>query len=206
MRFRKLTIGAVAVVALVVGPATAATAVGESSTPPPDSPRTFAPMIFGGYDAEVAEANGFKVVTDEDGTQRSIPVTDAAAAQLEKADELRADSRQKNTALAGVGNCGSSWATGSKIENDTVAFNTGFLVFLAAYEHTWTVYANGFFSANSWTTSGPGPTSGSENWTGAIGNVSGPGFGGVPLLSASASVVLVNGSVCYSVGPTFAFS
>ena len=47
-------------------------------------------MVVAGYDAEVAEANGFKIVTHADGSQESVPVTAAAAAQRERADQRRA--------------------------------------------------------------------------------------------------------------------
>ncbi|WP_256728800.1 hypothetical protein [Microbacterium oleivorans] len=180
-----------------------------AATPEPAAPETIsetAPMVVGGYDAAVAEANGFKIVTHEDGTQESVPVTEAAAAQLQQADQRRAEAQLESAAADPVpGNCGSSWASGSKRANDTVAFSTGFIVFLAAYEHDWRVYANGFISGNYWSTGGAGPSTGSKSWTGAIPGVVGPGIGGVPAYSASASVILVDGTVCYSVGPTFTF-
>ncbi len=163
-------------------------------------------MTVVGYDEEVAEANGFQIITNPDGSQSSIAVTEEAKAQLRQADVLRAQAQLESTAADPVpGNCGSSWASGSKIANDTVAFSTGFLVFLAAYEHDWRVNATGFVTANHWNTGGAGPASGTKSWTGAIPGVIGPGFGGVPAYSASASVILVDGAVCYSVGPTFSF-
>lgn len=178
-----------------------------ANTPESDAPETVIetmPMTVAGYDAEVAEANGFKIVTHEDGTQESVPVTDAAVTQRQQADQLRAVAQQDDTSPS-VAVCGDSWASGTKVANDSVAFSTGFLVYGAAYAHTWTVYATGAITANSWTTSGAGPASGTKSWTGAIPGVVGPGVGGVPFGSASASVILVDGTVCYSVGPTFLF-
>lgn len=160
-------------------------------------------MVKSGFNERVAEAHGFKIVSDVDGTQRSIPVTPEAEALLRQGDQLRA---QSQAIASDVDNCGSSWATGTKIANDTVAVNTGFQVFLAASEYDWTVYANGFITGNSWYTGGLGPASGYKNWNVGISNVVGPGWGGVPYASASASVILVDGTVCYSVGPTFTFN
>ena len=115
-------------------------------------PETFnesAPMIIVGYDEQVAAANGFQVITNPDGSQYSIAVTNEAKAQLQQAEALRAEAQLAAPAADPVpGNCGSSWASGAKIANDTVAFSTGFLVFLAAYEHDWRVNATGFVTAN----------------------------------------------------------
>lgn len=196
----------VAVLALL--PATAANAsTGVASSPTPNTTRVTTPMAVGGYDAQVAAANGYKIVTHADGTEESVPVTAAAAAERKQADQARAAAQasQSTVAPAAVGNCGSSWLQGAKVANDTVTFQTGFIVYLAAYEHTWTVNAQGFISGNYWTTSGAGPANGSDSWEGAIPGVVGPGWAGVPAWSASASVVLRDGTVCYSLGPTFNF-
>ena len=201
---RALSITGAAVLTLVVALTPQAA---FADTPEPDAPETVSetmPMTVAGYDAEVAEANGFKLVTHADGTQESVPVTDAAIAQRQQADQLRATAQQDASSPSGIV-CGDSWASGTKIANDTVAFSTGFLVYGAAHAHTWTVYAVGAITANSWTTSGAGPASGTKSWTGAIPSVIGPGVGGVPFASTSASVILVDGTVCYSVGPTFLF-
>lgn len=40
-----------------------------------------APMYIIGYDKAIAEANGFTIVVDPDGTQHSVPVTKKAQAQ-----------------------------------------------------------------------------------------------------------------------------
>lgn len=190
---------------LVVGPVTAANADTGTPAQTPDSVTIYSPMVVGGYDAQVAEANGFKIVTHADGSQESVPVTAAAVAQLKQADQLRAAARQSAGTSGAAAVCGDSWVSGSKIANDTVAFNTGFIVYLSAYSHSWRVYATGFVTGNYWSTSGAGPASGNKSWSGAIPGVIGPGVGGVPWGSNSASVVLVDGTVCWSDGPTFTF-
>lgn len=164
-------------------------------------------MVAKGFDAQVAAANGYKIVTNADGTQASVPVTAAAAAQKQQAVGALSAIQGRTGIVTpdGTGNCGASWASGVKAANDTVKFSTGFQVDLAATHHTWTVYATGAITGNSWTTSGGGPATGGQSWTGAIPSVIGPGVGGVPFLSANASVILVDGTVCYSDGPTFTF-
>lgn len=205
MKFRKPILAGLVAAALVLLPTAAASADTGTPQPAPQTTTEYRPMVAKGYDAQVAAANGFQIVTNADGTQSSVPVTAAAKAQLQQAAERRAQLQSSTVSPQGVGNCGESWASGSKIANDTVAFSTGFQVFLAATHHTWTVYATGLITANSWTTSGAGPATGNKSWTGAIPSVVGPGVGGVPWGSASASVVLVDGTVCYSDGPTFTF-
>lgn len=190
---------------LVVGPVTAANADTGATTPTSESVTVYTPMVVAGYDAKVAEANGFKIVTHADGSQESVPVTAAAAAQHKRADQLRAADQKSVGTSAALTVCGDSWLSGAKVDNNVVVFQTGFIVYGAAYEHTWTVYATGAITGNSWSTSGPGPASGNRSWEGGIGNVIGPGIAGVPWGSWSASVILVDGTVCWSDGPNFAF-
>jgi hypothetical protein len=214
MRYRKSIIAAFVVATLALLPATAANASTVTSDPAPspaatpDTTTTYQPMVVHGYDAQVAAENGYKIVTNADGTQDSVPVTAAAAAQQQQADQLRANAQaesQSTATPAVLTECGYDWVSGSKIANNTVAFNTGFLVYLAGTHYTWTVNAVGFITANHWTSSGGGPASGTKNWNGAIPNVIGPGIGGVPGGSASAAVILVDGTVCYSEGISFSF-
>jgi hypothetical protein len=162
-------------------------------------------MVVAGYNAEVAEANGYQIITHEDGTQESVPVTEAAIAQQQQADQLRAAAQQGAVSPSGAVPCGDSWVSGTKLANDTLAFSTGFLVYGAAYEHTWRVNAIALINSNSWGTTGAGPASGTKSWEGAIPSVVGPGIASVPPGSALASVTLLNGTVCYSVGPSFSF-
>lgn len=206
MSVRRPLVGLLAVAVLLLGPA--ATANAATSDPPPDSTSTSTPMVVGGYNEAVAEAHGFKIVTNSDGTQQSVPVTKAASALLAEAAQKRAAAQ---TARAGAtpnstGNCGSSWLSGSKLANDTVGATTGFQVYLAGYEYDWKVTATGFWSGGVWNvTNVPGPATGYMNKQIAIYGVVGPGIAGVPRYSWTASVTLVDGTVCYSTGPSFNF-
>jgi len=55
------------------------TAANAATTAEPT--RDYFTMTVGGYDAAVAEANGYQIITNEDGTQESVPVTAAAKAR-----------------------------------------------------------------------------------------------------------------------------
>ena len=210
MRHRKSILAGVVVAAIVLLPAAAANAstVSPAPTPTPVTTTVHQNMVVKGYDAKVAAANGYKIVTNADGTQASVPVTAAAIAQQKQADQRMVAARTATAVPAASGSgvvCGDSWASGVKKANNTVAFHTGFIVYGAVSFHTWSVYAVGVVTANGWTTAGNGPVSGTQSWSGAIPSVVGPGVGGVPALSPSASVLLVNGAICFSYGPTFTF-
>jgi hypothetical protein len=171
----------------------------SADTPEPEAPETVSvtmPMTVVGYDEEVAEANGFQIVTNPDGSQSSIPVTDEAKALVADAPDVSA----RDTV---VGDCGQSWLNGSKGANDTVSFTTGYSVRAAVVLHQWRVQAIGFI------------TSGEKNYAqgagGAVWSTSGstqaigPGYAIVPPLSPVAMVKLVDGATCYSGGPSFTF-
>ncbi|PPF56578.1 hypothetical protein C5C55_08705 [Rathayibacter sp. AY1C2] len=152
-------------------------------------------MTGGSFDPDVAEANGFRIVTDEAGT-RSEPVTAEAQA-------LVAESSSASTFDSAVGNCGHAWLNGSKGNLDTVNFTTGYSVRLPVQGHQWRVQAAGFITSgekNYAQGAGPGVWS-THDSTVAIG----PGFAIVPAFSPVAMAILVDGEECYSGGPSFTF-
>lgn len=203
---RRPIIAGIVVAALALLPATAAHA-STGSTPSPGT-TTYTRMVVKGYDAQVALAHGYQIVTNANGTQESIPITAAAIAQRAQAQQARAAAQAKTQGVAApdvVGDCGYSWLSGTKAANNTLKFNTGFVVYGAGYEYDWYVYALAAVTVGSWSTSGPGPASGNKHWDAAMYNIIGPGIAAVPIGSASAEVILVDGTVCYSDGPSFAF-
>lgn len=158
------------------------------------------PMSIAGYDAAIAEANGFEIVTDESGVTRSVPVTDKAKALVSDAAE---DAPEFTTFDTVVGDCGQAWLNGSKGANDRVSFTTGYSVRLPVQLHQWRVTAYGFITTgekNYAQGAGPAVWSKSDSTT-AIG----PGYAIVPGFSPVAMVKLVDGATCYSGGPSFNF-
>ncbi len=193
------------IAALAIGPSTAAIA-DDGSTPNDDdtSYSYTAPLNIVSYDAEVAEAHGYRIELDENGEQHSVPVTPEAIAEQER-DDAAAESTVQARGTA-YGNCGSSSLTGFKSRNDTVTFSTSVAVSGSVAEYDWRVNAYGFISNNYWSTSGVGPfAGGTKSWHGAIPGVVGPGTAKVPANSAQAAVIKTNGAVCWSGGPSFGF-
>jgi hypothetical protein len=171
-----------------------------ADTPEPSVTETIGatmPMTVVGYDEKVAEANGYQIVTHDDGSQESVPVTAAAKTEQAAADAARAQARGEVD-----GDCGSSWINALKKENDTVAFSTGYVVFGAVVDSQWQVIANGFISGNS-VTLYPGSNSGTWSTEGALPSVIGPGIASVGI--ASSFAILAGGQVCYSGGPSASF-
>ncbi|PZF66464.1 hypothetical protein DEI81_02385 [Curtobacterium sp. MCBD17_013] len=195
----------------VVGVAFAAiTALGvpaaaNAATVAPSSPATVhisIPMTFGGYDVAVAEEDGYQIVTGPGGVQKSVPVTPAAKQEAAAAAA---------TAPSGVhtddevnGNCGLSYLDGSKGANNTITYDTGWLVRDAVKKWHWYVEADGFLTGSHHSWSG---TAHDAEW--GVSNQKltaiGPGTIFVPGVSAEAETVLVDGSTCYSGGPSFDF-
>lgn len=168
-----------------------------------DTSNNSTPMTVVGYDAHVAEANGYQIVTNPDGSQSSVPVTDEAKAQQAAADAAKADYKSDVSARGVVdGDCGSSWISAAKQANDTVAYQTGYIVWGAVVDSQWTVVATGFISGNS-VVLHPGANGGTWETEGAVYNVVGPGVAGVT--TGSSFAVLVGGQVCHSGGPTATF-
>jgi hypothetical protein len=204
MHLRKSLIAVATVITLTLLPVTAANAAEPAGSSSPETTTTFMPMVVKGYDSSVAAANGYKIVTNTDGAQSSVPVTAAAKAQDQLAKQMRADALSGGSAMTAAanggdkwGDCGGSGISAVKQANDQLAWHTWFTVFGAASGYSWNVSAIGAITTNSWHMSGNGPASGSKSFDGG-GRVVGPGYATVPIWSV---VTLVNGAVCYSLGP-----
>lgn len=195
-----LSVGAAAtlVVAALLVPQAAHADTSETA---PETVQSVMPMEVAYYDEEVAAAHGFQLVTDENGETRSIPVTDGARALL--ADGSTSPEGTVTPFDTVVGNCGQSWLNGSKGANDVVSFTTGYSVRAAVTGHQWRVSAVGAITSGERNyAQGAGPAVWSTSGTTTA---IGPGWAIVPPLSPFGMVTLVDGSVCYSGGPSFWF-
>ncbi len=152
-----------------------------------------APMNIIGYDKAVAEANGFTIVTDQDGTQHSVPVTKQAKAQVAAANSVV---KPLNTVY---GDCGTSslyiqvkWAT-------VLMVSTGYSVVLASVSHIWNV--DGAVSSGTWSNGFSGLNF-STTWS-ATHNVNvGNGAHGFGSVRPGSEATLINGVICASGGPS----
>lgn len=155
-------------------------------------------MTITDIDEKVAEANGFKVLINDAGVKRSIPVTDAA-----KAIVAESAARTGNVSPQGTvgGDCGTSTITGNKVSGDWVNIYTAYAVYAPVTHRNWQVVASGFITGFTyvWPSASTGPS-----WNATVGGTAvGPGTAFVPAFIAN--VVLTDGAVCYSWGPSFGF-
>jgi hypothetical protein len=178
-----MALGAIFASTSIALPAQAAT---EDAGPAAIPTRSSAPMSFRGFDSSVAEAHGYRIVTDADGRQASVPVSADARSEVVLDNAL-------------PGDCGSSFVTAAKLSNDTLAVNTGYDVPFPVAERSWRVNAQSVFSSHTFAWDGPS----SGAWSAqAAATLVGPAVAVVPL---TAYVVGDDGTVCYSAGPTAAF-
>lgn len=202
------------VAAMAITTPTAAVALGEKPPPlPSPDVTTVQGMHVAYYDEAVASANGYAIVTDQAGRQRSEPITEEAKARAAQRTDPAAIAAQKQ--LGGmvstnalvydevVGDCGLSYVGAEKISGDRVPFETGFIVRDAVRSWTWRIQANAFISGDS-RNFGGGATGPEVDRSGTMIAV-GPGTAFVPGFSNSALVTLVDGAVCYSGGPSVGF-
>ena len=197
---RALSISGVAALALVTVFTPQVAFADTQQEEPPETVSASMPMSVDSYDAAIAEANGFEIVVDESGETRSIPVTDEAKALVAAAEAEAPEVIARDTV---VGNCGQAWLNGSKGANNKVSFTTGYSVRLPVQLHQWRVSAIGAITSGeqNYAQSAGGAVWSKAGSTTAIG----PGWALVPALSPVAMVKLVDGSTCYSGGPSFTF-
>lgn len=211
---RKLALIAACAVILTAFSTPAFASQGASPPTPPSSSASeatdiptsqTAPMYVVRYDTAVAEANGYKIVTNADGSQDSVPVTDAAKAEAATTLKAKAEFEAAHTSHLvatpygdAYGNCGQSWINAIKQPGNWVGYQTGYTVFGMVQDSQWDVHAYGFISSNSILLQ-PGGNSGSWSTEGGIGGVVGPGHAYINVPTSFA--ILTNGKVCWSGGP-----
>lgn len=197
---RAFSVSGVAVLALVTVFTPQVAFADTQQEEPPETVSASMPMSVDSYDAAIAEANGFEIVTDESGETRSIPVTDEAKALVAAAEAEAPEVVARDTV---VGNCGQAWLNGSKGANNKVSFTTGYSVRLPVQLHQWRVSAIGTITGGE---QNYAQGAGGAVWSKAGSTTAiGPGWALVPPLSQVAMVKLVDGSTCYSGGPSFTF-
>lgn len=155
------------------------------------------PMTIVGFDEEVATANGFEIVK-EDGVLRSVPITDEAKAIMA---EFEVEPGEFSPSGTVVGDCGTATIDGTKGSGDWVSLRTGYSVYNHVSHRNWSVVVTGFVTGFSY--AWPSASTSRTWYAEAGGTAVGPGIGFVPAVAAN--VVLIDGAICYSGGPSFGF-
>lgn len=143
-------------------------------------------MVPSGFDSAVAEANGYQIVTDSDGQQRSVAVSPEAI-RFEKSLAM------SRTTWA-EGPCGNSWINAVSRGNSKF-ISTGFVVPRPVIAKNWTVQVWGWSGMPSYWWGGASGSSWSSSWSFSM-----PGDGFANVLPGS-NVVMNNGTVCASGSP-----
>jgi hypothetical protein len=179
----------------------AQTATAATVPPPPKVVTMVTPMVVKGYDATVAAANGFTIVTDSNGVQSSVPVTAAAKALVASSAPLAATSTSAGGVHpdgTGSANCGSSYITLTAHGLSYVEYETGYSVRLPTSGRWWGITV--WSGAGATGVSMNSGLAGAKTWA-SLGYINGSG-GGWGYVNAGSFAILTDGSVCYTTGPT----
>jgi hypothetical protein len=180
--------------------------------PDQETESTSGGMLLGGFDAEIALANGFEIVTLPDGATASVPKELApAAARGEYRPAVGVlppkEGGFKNLGYGyGTGDCGTSWVDISPIGNHKATLSSGMDLVPAAgsvWKVTWhvNIHDTGGKSQQGYGTSN-GVNYGVSWVTHARILGLSPGFVDATIVWYSSWVVTTRGWLCYSVGPT----
>ncbi len=154
------------------------------------------PMNVVGYDAAVAAANGFEIVTDEFGVQSSVPVTKAA----QKLNQSIGGGATTNGSSRVTGDCGYSTINLQRYNLSQVRIVTRYNVNRAVQSRFWFVSLYGAAGAPLYSFAGG---AGDPYWSGvAVVNYGSSGWGNV---TPGSNVTLVNGAICWSGSPGAGF-
>jgi hypothetical protein len=159
-------------------------------------------MSLEGFNAAVAKAHGYKIVTYADGDQQSVPVNSKSG--LPKSPLLV---RERDGVISPdnsgtekiYGNCGYSFITSTQTSTNHIEIQSGFGVAPAAIYYQWFISLN---DANgSSTQSAGGYLAGDLTWTGTWKNLYQYEYSIDEVLSDDSYATLDNGEVCSSAGP-----
>lgn len=150
-----------------------------------------------GFDESVAAAHGYTIVTDGDGTQRSVPVT--AEAHAAEAAIARKHALGRATVVAG--SCGTSRivitdSTGFR----TAGISTSFNVNRPAVGYSWFVDVTGGGTSVRRTFSGA--LASRTSWQHTFAHSVPKAGSYIASVARTSNAVLNNGTICFSGGPS----
>lgn len=160
------------------------------------------------FDAAVAAAHGFAIVTGDDSRQRSIPVTDEAIQLMAQAsaraehDDVVATGNGEDLGegITVGGDCGTSYLD-LDYDGRNLHISTGYNVYLPSLFHTWLVQYNGGGRYGFHTYPFDGGPSGPSWSSGRVENAPGSSAGRYGNVASSSFVLLVNGAYCQTGSP-----
>jgi hypothetical protein len=211
IHYKAFAVVAAAILPAVVIPAAQA-ASASAATPASANSAAGVQHAFNvvGFDAAVAKAHGYKIVTYANGSEQSVPINSQSGLKPSPVVNLQDASEEAASATPGVvspdavtqdtvyGNCGYSYIEGEKSATHQIWLNSGFSITPApAVRYNWTIEledkngssyqgSNGEIDSYSW----------SDTWSGL--NQYSYSFDDV---LTSSSATLSNGEVCASGGP-----
>lgn len=205
-RTRLLTLLAgLAALAAGAAPASAAPGFGSPTVAPPtigqEAATTYKQrgMDVVGFDAEVAAANGYKIVTYADGSQQSVPV-DPADKTKEGSPIVSPGVMPQVVQETVHGNCGYSFIEGNQVGAHKIWLRSGFGLSKGppAVSYRWTIELQdkyGFSYQGS-----RGSLALRETWSKTWDNLNQYGWSSHDVLRSSYAL-RANGSICTSGGP-----
>jgi hypothetical protein len=174
-------------------------------------PRTTAPshlqekqgMHVTGFDAAVAQAHGYKIVTYANGDRQAVPVNPRSGLPkgtlLVKASATGGTIRPENGgADTAYGNCGESWITALQTGAHQIKLTSGFEVDLPAVKFDWDIDLTDINGTSEQGDSGY--LAEDEEWEGTWSKLDQYDFS-VDVVRAGAYAILTDGEICYSGEP-----
>jgi hypothetical protein len=168
-----------------------------------DATSVTVPLTLVGYDSEIAARNGFRIVTDPDGRQRSIPVTAAARrAMAEHAISSPVTGQSPGTLGTVIGDCGTATLDATALGSRRSTIVTGFTVKVPAYSFRWSIAVTdpGGSFTKTW---GPAALASRTSWAASYtwtAGARGSAFGQVRTGFYISYAALINGGWC-TAGP-----
>ncbi len=146
-------------------------------------------MQAGGFDSAVAEANGYEIRTSENGTQYSVKkdTPNGSPGDLIAQGEVE-------------GGCGKSWVWLTPRGNREVNIRTGFSVYDAVVDFSWTVTLDDQGGQTKHDFLGHYDADGYVDKTRIVGGLT-RGSASAYVIALANFAILVNGQVCFSGGP-----
>ncbi len=176
----------------------------QASAHRPTAPRHFLEkqgMYVAGFDAAVAKAHGYKIVTYANGDMQSVPINPRSG--LPKGTLVKASHgviTPDNSASSGKipGDCGDSWINGVQTGPHKITLTSGFDVDIPAVKYRWKILLR---DINGDSEQGDGGELLEDfSWTGKWEDLNQYVFS-VDQVENNSYAILTDGETCYSGGP-----